>query len=77
MKFINVKVFVVSLAVGMFLVYLYTPRPEVILVYPTPDNVDAIQYKDKSGSCFGFRATKVPCPDRKGAVRRYPVQDGT
>ena len=40
MKFINIPVFIISLAIGIFLVYVGNPRPSVIYVYPTPDNLD-------------------------------------
>ena len=60
MKFINIPAFIISLAIGIFLVYVSNPRPSVIYVYPTPDNLDQMQYKDQSGTCFGFEtANKV------------------
>ncbi len=74
MRFINIPVFVASLAFGIFLVYISNPKPDIIYVYPTPDNVDKLQYKDKSGMCFGFHAKEVNCPTGKGAVHQYPVQ---
>ena len=61
MKFINIPAFIISLTIGLFLVYIGNPRPSVIYVYPTPDNVDQIQYKDRSGTCFGFPAKSVGC----------------
>ena len=46
MKLINVPLFIASLSFGLFLVYITSPRPDIIYVYPTPDNLDKIQYKD-------------------------------
>ena len=77
MKFISVPVFIISLAIGLFLSYIVMPRPEVILVYPTPDNINTIQYKDQSGTCFGFTAKKIRCPKDNASVREYPVQESS
>ena len=49
--------------------------PEVILVYPTPDNIQNIQYKDESGGCFGFTTREVTCPNDKKQIREYPTQE--
>lgn len=74
MKFISVPVFIISLAVGLFITYAIAPKPDIIYVYPTPDNVDKIQYKDKSGTCFGFTHKEVNCPSDNSAVQQYPLQ---
>lgn len=66
MKFIHLPTFIISLAFGIFLVYISVPPVKVIQVYPTPDNVDEIQYKDESGVCYGFKAKEVAC---KSAVK--------
>jgi len=76
MKFINVPVFIISLALGIFLVYIGSPRPNIIYVYPNPDNLHKMQYKDKSGACFGFDAEQITCPTRDDLIRKYPIQEG-
>ena len=76
MKFINVPLFLISLAIGVFLIYVVNPRPAIIYVYPNPDNVGKIQYKDKSGMCFGFNTHKVSCPKERRMIREYPIQEG-
>ena len=52
MKFINFPIFLVSLAIGIFVVYISMPPTQVIYVYPTPDNEDRITYKHKTDNCF-------------------------
>ena len=47
-KFIHVPIFLISLAIGALFVYLTHEEPTVIYVYPTPDNINKIQYKDKA-----------------------------
>ena len=76
MKFLNIPAFIISLALGIFLVYIGNPRPSVIYVYPPPDNLNQLQYKDRSGTCFGFDAQEVTCPMKKELVREYPIQEG-
>jgi hypothetical protein len=74
MKFISVPVFIISLAIGLFLAYITTPDPGIIYVYPNPDNIDKIQFKDEGGTCFGFKAKEVNCPKDDNLIRRYPMQ---
>ena len=47
-NFIDIRVFVLSFCIGIFFVYITFPPLDVILVYPNPDNVDKLLYKDKS-----------------------------
>jgi hypothetical protein len=74
MKFINIPIFLISLTIGLFYTYLTAPRPNVIYVYPTPENIGQIQYKDESGTCFGFDAVEVSCPADKSKIRSFPMQ---
>ena len=63
-----------NLLFGLFLVYITTPSPGLIYVYPNPDNIDKIQYKDEGGTCFGFKSKEVNCPNDEKLIRRYPIQ---
>jgi len=74
LKFVNVPVFITSLAIGLFVVYITIPSPKIIYVYPTPDNIDKIQFKDYSDNCFTFEAQKVTCPKNKENIKNIPVQ---
>jgi len=74
MKFISIPVFIVSLAIGMFIAYITTPLPHIIYVYPTPENIDKIQYGDEGGTCFGFKSKEIECPKDAKLIRSYPVQ---
>ena len=60
-KYLSFPVFLVSLSIGLFFVYLMPPPFTTIYVYPTPDNVEEIQYQDAAGGCFQFDAQKVVC----------------
>lgn len=75
MNLINIPLFIISLAFGLFLVYITSPRPDVIYVYPTPDNLEKIQYKDHADNCFIFNSREVACPTDETKIRKYPMQE--
>ena len=77
MKYISVPIFIISLAVGMFLVYISSPKFELIKVYPTPENENKYLYKDKSGTCYRFKSKEVNCPDDSSKIKKIPVQKGS
>jgi hypothetical protein len=74
-KYINFTVFIISFAFGMFAVYITMPDTRQIYVYPSPDNIDIIQYKDKANNCFKFQQTKVKCPAKESDISKTPVQE--
>ena len=71
-KYLSFPYFFVSLVIGLLYVYLSVPSPTVIYVYPTPDNVNDIEYKDKSGSCFKFDPQEVTCSKN---AKTIPIQN--
>jgi hypothetical protein len=73
-KFINIPVFLLSLAFGIFAVYITIPKNRKILVYPTPENVSLLQYRDKTNTCFSFKQTEVTCPKNEGEISKVPAQ---
>lgn len=73
-KFINFYVFLVSLAVGIFFVYIFESDQRTIYVYPTPENVDSIQYKDATGTCFAIKQTKTACPANENEISKVKAQ---
>jgi hypothetical protein len=74
LKFINIPVFVISLAIGLFFVYIYQSEKRVVYVYPKPDNVDYIQYKDATGTCFNINQEDVKCP-ADSEITKIPAQN--
>ena len=73
-KFFNVPCFIISLAIGLFLVYISTPNPNIILVYPNPDNEKKILYKDKSDTCYQCQSSEIKCPKDASKIVQYPIQ---
>jgi hypothetical protein len=74
MKYIHLPVFIISLAIGFLFVYLNNPHKKQIYVYPTPDNVDRIQYVDNVNNCYNFNSTEITCPKDKNKITNYKVQ---
>jgi len=68
---ISLPIFIISLAIGIFMVYITNSPQDVIYVYPTPDNIHQIQYKDKQQNCFEYKATEVECPEDKESIQNY------
>jgi len=74
-NFINFKLFLISLAIGLFCVYISDSMSTIIYVYPTPDNINNIQYKDYIGNCFEFDAKIVSCPKDITKIHTIPIQE--
>ena len=73
-NYINIPVFLISLAFGLIFVAVFNPSRRRIFVYPTPENVDTVQYKDAANNCFEFEQTKKECPKGYGKIATVPVQ---
>lgn len=74
-KFINVPVFIISLLIGLFIIY-YSMNGEIrkIYIYPTPDNIHLLQYKDNANMCFEFKEHEITCPIDDAKISRYTPQ---
>jgi len=70
---ISLPVFIISLSIGLLFVYLSTPPPTVIYVYPTPENINKVEYKDKADNCYQFKSTEVSCVNTED-IKTIPIQ---
>jgi len=73
-KYLSIYTFIISLAIGLFIVYIWGPEEHVVIVYPTPENASRIQYKDKADNCFKFKATELDCPTDESEISSIPIQ---
>ena len=73
MKFFHVPTFILFLALGLFFAYISAPSPDIIHIYPTPDNINKLQYQDKGGTCHSFVAKEIECPKDKKKIENYPI----
>jgi hypothetical protein len=65
--------FFAAFAIGMLVVYLTKPRPELIVKFPTPQNAENIIYKTDDDTCFKFMASKESCPTDKALIKPQPI----
>jgi hypothetical protein len=70
---INLFYFVLSFSVGMLFIYITTPEPRVVLKFPSPYNAGDVTYRDKSNSCYRYKADKTSCPMDKSVIKPQPI----
>ena len=73
LKLINIKVFLISLFFGLIFIYFDNEKKK-ISVYPTPSNINSLQFKDKADNCFQYSMEKVTCPSNKSKINHIPIQ---
>lgn len=69
--------FMISFFVGMFFVYISTPKPDIIIKYPTLENAGKIIYQDDAGECYKYMVKNVQCPADKSKISKNILQHGT
>jgi len=73
-KYLNLPVFFISFLIGMVGVFLTDPFKRKVYIYPSPDNIESIQYTDKTGACFEYEQQVVQCPSEKNATTKIRPQ---
>lgn len=74
LNYISLPVFLFSFAVGLFFVYILGPEMKKIYIYPTPENVDKILFKDNAENCFYFEEKEITCPKNDSLISSIPIQ---
>jgi hypothetical protein len=67
--------FFVSFAIGIFICYIMTPPPEVIVKFPSPYNSGTVLYHDKANNCYKYKAQKVTCPQDGKNIQPQPIYE--
>tara|TARA_B100001093_G_scaffold496100_1_gene541329 strand:+ start:1658 stop:1906 length:249 start_codon:yes stop_codon:yes gene_type:complete len=73
-KLFNFPAFIIALALGLLFVYLSDAQKDIVYVYPTPNNLNQVEYKDSAGNCFDFTANKLDCPEDINKIKSIPIQ---
>ena len=74
LNYISLPIFLISFAVGLFFIYILGPKMKTIYIYPSPENVNKILFKDKADNCFLFEEEVVECPKDISLISRIPIQ---
>ena len=75
LKFLHLPVFLASLLLGLVAVYMLNEgETRKIYVYPTPENLAKIQYRDGTDTCLEFEQIEIQCPTNRSQVAKIPVQ---
>jgi len=74
LHYISIPTFLISFAIGIFFIYILGLEMKTILIYPTPENVDKILFKDKADNCFYFDQIEAECPKDFSLLSYIPIQ---
>jgi len=74
-KYISIPIFALSFIFGLIAVYIIgNGEMRKIYVYPTPENLEKIQYKDSTDTCFEFKQKEVACSANPDEMKKMPIQ---
>ena len=74
LNYISIPIFLISFAIGLFFIYILGPETKTIYIYPSPENVDKVLFKDKADNCFYFEEQIVNCPKDTSLISKIPIQ---
>jgi hypothetical protein len=74
LNYVSLPIFFISFVIGFFFVYIFSPEPKIIYIYPSPENIDKILFKDKADNCFYFEEEVVECPKDESQISTIPIQ---
>jgi len=74
LHYISLPVFLISFAIGLFFIYILGPEMKTIYIYPSPENVHKVLFKDKAENCFYFEEESVECPKDESLISDIPIQ---
>ena len=72
---IDIFYFFISLFIGFFLVYVTSPKPKVIVKYPTVKNAGKILYEDDNGVCYKYKAIEVDCKNSNVILEEQEIPE--
>ena len=74
LNYISIPIFLISFAVGLFFIYILGPESKTVYIYPSPENVDKVLFKDKAENCFYFEEETIECPKNESLISKIPIQ---
>lgn len=73
-SYISVYAFIISFAIGLFFVYILGADIKKVHIYPSPENVNKILYKDNADNCFQFIPNQIECPKDRSKISDVLIQ---
>ena len=74
LDYISIPIFLISFVLGILFIYILGPQTKTIFVYPSPENVNKILFKDNADNCFYYDEQEVNCPKDASAISTIPIQ---
>jgi hypothetical protein len=74
LQYISLPIFLISFAIGLFFIYILGPEMKPIYIYPSPENVGKVLFKDKADNCFLFEEKNIECPKDETKIFGIPIQ---
>ena len=74
LNYISLPAFLISFAIGILFIYIMGPQMKSIYIYPSPESVDKVLFKDKAENCFYFDEEHVECPKDEKLISKIPIQ---
>ena len=74
LNYISIPAFIISFAIGLFFVYVLGPNMKKVLIFPSPENVDKVLFKDNADNCFYFKQVGISCPSDESKITSIPIQ---
>jgi hypothetical protein len=50
------------------------PEMKKIYIYPSPETINKVLFKDKADNCFYFEEEIVECPKDESLISKIPIQ---
>jgi hypothetical protein len=74
LNYISLPIFLISFAIGLLFIYLMGSEMKTIYIYPSPENINKVLFKDKADNCFYFEEEIVDCPKDQNLISKIPIQ---
>ena len=61
---IDLHIFALSFFIGMFLIYITAPKKNLIVKYPTLENINELKFFDNENKCIKYEPKEIECPKK-------------
>jgi len=59
LKNIDPLIFIISFGIGLFIMYISTPKPKIIYKTPNMSNVNSQIYQNDKGMCYKYGVKEI------------------